>query len=120
MVKIENVQKCWAFYSKQYVEESVQNVLNYLKKRGDVLAAKYVTPMNNGYCPEIGITTELGLEGAAYFHSLIGVLRWIVELGGIDINVEVSIFSLHLVLPQEGHTQELLCIFVYLKKHLNS
>ena len=37
MVKLENGQKCWAFGSKQYVEESVQNVLNYLKKRGEGL-----------------------------------------------------------------------------------
>ena len=55
MVKLENGQKCWAFGSKQYVEESVQNVLNYTKKRGEGLAAKAATPMTNGYRPEIDI-----------------------------------------------------------------
>ena len=64
------------------------------------MAAKAVTTTTNGYRPEIDITPELGPEDAAYFHSLIGVLRWIVELGSIDINVEVSMFSLHLVLPR--------------------
>ena len=48
MVELENGQKCWVFSSKQYVEESVQNVLNYLKKRGEGLSAKAVTPMTNG------------------------------------------------------------------------
>ena len=38
----------------------------------------------------------------------------------IGINVEVSMLSQHLVLPREVHIQELLHIFVYLKKHLNS
>ena len=44
--------------------------------------------MTGGYRPEIDITPELGEGDAAYFHSLIGVLRWIVELGRVDINVE--------------------------------
>ena len=56
MVELENGQKCWAFGLKQYVEESVQNVLKYLKKRGEGFAVKAVTPMNNGYRPEIYIT----------------------------------------------------------------
>ena len=60
--------------------------MNYLKKRGEGLAAKAVTPMTSGYRPEIDTTPELGLEDAAYYHSLIGVLRWMVELGRIDIN----------------------------------
>ena len=76
--------------------------------------------MTNGYRPEIDITPELGPEDADYFHSLIVVLRCIVELGRIDINIEVSMLSSHLVLIQEGHIQELLHIFAYLKKHLNS
>ena len=120
MVELDNGQRCWAFGSKQYVEEAVQNVLNHLKKQGEGLAAKAVTPMTNGYRPEIDVSPELGSEDAAYYHSLIGVLRWIVELGRIDINVEVSMLSSHLVLPREGHMQELFHIFAYLKKHMNT
>ena len=44
--------------------------------------------MTSVYRPEIDITRELGSEDAAYYHSLLGVLRWIVELGRIDIIVE--------------------------------
>ena len=94
--------------------------MNYLKKRGEGLAAKAVTPMTSWYRPEMDVTPELGSEDAAYYHSLIGVLRWIVELGRIDINVEASILSSDLALPREGKFQELLHIFAYLKKHMNS
>ena len=62
--------------------------------------AKAVTRMTSGYCPEIYITSELGMEDAAYLHSLIGVLIWIFKLGRIDINVEASMLSSHLVLPR--------------------
>ena len=78
---------------KQYAEAAVKNVTEYLKKRGEGLAAKSVTPMTSGYRPEIDITPELGEADAAYFQSLIGVLRWIVELGRVDINVEASMLS---------------------------
>ena len=43
-----------------------------------------------------------------------------MELGRVDINVEVSMLSSHLALPREGHMQELFHVFAYLRKHLNS
>ena len=76
--------------------------------------------MTSDYRPEIYITPELGEEDAAYFHSLIGFLRWIVELGKVDINVEVSMLSSHLAMPREGHMQDLLHVFAYVKKHINT
>ena len=99
-VELESGQKCWAFGSKQYGEAAVNNVTEYLNKRGEGLAAKAFTLMTSGYCPEINITPELGEEEAEYFHSLIGVLRWIVELGRVDINVQASMLSLHLEMPR--------------------
>ena len=109
-----------AFGLNQYVEAAVKNVTEYLKKRGEGLAAKAVTPMTSGYRPEIDIKPELGEEDAEYFQSLIGVLRWIVELGRFDINVEASMMSSHMEIPREGHIQELLHVFAYLKKHMNT
>jgi hypothetical protein len=47
---------------------------------------------------------------------LIGVLRWIVELGRIDIIVPVTMLSRYLVSPREGHLQEVYHIFAYLKQ----
>ena len=76
--------------------------------------------MTSGYHLEIDITPELGDEDATYFHSLIGVFRWIVELGRVDINVEASILSSHLAMPRELHMQELLHVFTYLNKHMNT
>ncbi len=57
------------------------------------------------------MSPELGEADASYFHSLIGVLRWIVELGRVDHDVEVSMMSLHLALPREGHLKEIYHIF---------
>jgi hypothetical protein len=43
-----------------------------------------------------------------------------VELGRVDICIEVSMMSSHLALPRAGHLKEVLHIFAYLKKHHNS
>ena len=84
-----------------YVEAIVKNVTELLKKREEGLDAKAVTPMTSDYRPEIDITPELGESYAAYFHYLIGVLRWIVKLSRVDINVEASMLSSHLAMPEK-------------------
>jgi hypothetical protein len=43
-----------------------------------------------------------------------------VELGRIDIHVEVSMLASFLAQPREGHLDQCLHIFAYLKKHRRS
>ena len=78
---------------------------------------KAPTSLASGYCPEIDISQELAGTDASYFHSSIDVLHQIVELGRADICIEVSVVSLYLALPCEGHMKELDHIFAYPKKH---
>ena len=66
------------------------------------------------------MSPELGEKDASHFHSLIGVIRWIVELGRVDLDVEVSMMSSHLSHPREGHLKEIYHIFAYLKAHSNT
>ena len=71
--------------------------------------------MTSKYRPECDVTPELEPGDASYYQSLIGILRWTVEMGRIDICCEVSIMSSH-----EGHLQHLYNIFGYLKVHHNA
>jgi hypothetical protein len=119
-VTLSNGMRAWAFGSSQYVNSAVTNVYTPLQKRGDKLLYKAPTPISSGYRPEIDISPELSKADASFYQTLIGVLRWIVELGRIDIDVEVLMMSSHLALPQSGHLQELYHIFAYLKAHSNA
>ena len=65
--------------------------------------AKAPAPITNGYRPEIDISGDLPEDEAAYYHLLIGVLRWIMELGRVDMNTEVSMLSSLLASPGQGH-----------------
>ena len=119
-VELENGVKAWAFGSSQYVQEAVKNVERYLDLQGGKLPAKAETPMQTSYRPELDVTPELATTDAAYFQSVIGILRWMVELGRIDICLETSMLSSHLALPREGHLAQVFHIFAYLKKYHNT
>ena len=94
-VELNNGIYFWAFSSTQYVQDAVKNVEQYLKVQGKNILAKAPAPFQKNYRPEIDMTEELGEDDAAYYHSLIEVLRWIVELGRVYINTEVLILSSH-------------------------
>ena len=88
-VELANGVEAWVFGSAQYVKAAVDNVETYLKSKEEKLVSRAPTPLSNGYRPEIGVSPELQLAKTPYFHSLIGILRWIVELGRADICIEV-------------------------------
>ena len=98
----------------------MNNVAEYLGKKGEKLTTKVLTPLANKYHPEVDIRDKLQDEEASYYQSLIGILRWIVELGRADMCVEVSMMSSHLALPRKGHMEQVLRMFAYLKGHTNS
>ena len=58
--------------------------------------------MSVDYRPELNTTTELDAKDTRYYQSLIGALRWIVELGRIDTFLEVSIIASCASLPRDG------------------
>ena len=120
IVTMENGAKAWSFGSSQYVQSAVKNVEKYLNDRGMKMVASARTPLSSNYRPELDVTKELDSTDAAYYQSLIGILRWMVELGRVDICVEVSMMSSHLAMPREGHLKELFHVFAYLKGHHNS
>jgi hypothetical protein len=71
----------------------------------------------SGYRPELDVTNELDSELSSRYSQLIGILRWMVELGCIDIYHEVSVLSQYLALPQAGHLEAVYHIFAYFNKH---
>ena len=120
-VRLPNQVIAWAFSSSKYIKSSVENLAKILKEKKLKLSSKKMdAPISNGYRPEMDVSDELNSEDAQLFQSLIGILRWTVEIGRIDICAEVSMLSSHLALPRHGHLQQVFNIFSYLKQHHNS
>ena len=120
-VMLETGIEAWGFRSSQYVRAAVKGVEKYLSNQTKwKLPSRAKTPITTSYRPELDVIPELNATDAAYFMSLIGILRWIVELGRVDICLEVSMLSSHMALPREGHLEEVFHIFAYLSKYHNA
>ena len=78
------------------------------------------TPMRTDYRAELDVSPLLTPDQVNYYMSLIGILRWAVELGRLDIYVDVTLLSSYMAQPRVGHMEQVLHIFAYLKCHLQS
>ena len=108
-------KECWAMDSSKYIQEAIKNVENKLAEHQKGLP-KAATPFSKqDYHPAHDTSPELDADDANYFQELIGVLRWGIEIGRIDILLEVSLLSTHLALPRRGHLLQVYNIFGYLK-----
>jgi len=85
--------------SAKYVKEAIRLVDQELLKMNKCLPNKVPTPLSSGYHPELDVSPLLGDEEANYYQQLIGVLRWAVELGRINIAFCTAIMSKYLVQP---------------------
>ena len=118
-VTLENGVHAWAFSSAQYVKAAVSNVERMLKLKEQQLPRRASTPLSTGYQPEIDVSKELSSAESAYYMSLIGILRWIVDLVRIDLTCETSMMASMMANPRRGHIDELFHMFGYLKLHHN-
>ena len=107
----------WFMSSEQYVKEAVQNVKQWLADRNGSLKTKATSVLPSGYKPELDVSEYCEEEDFEFFQQQIGVLRWAVELGQIDIAGEVSMLSSYLAAPRTGHVTAILHIFSYLDRH---
>ena len=76
--------KCWTQSPEKYVQAAIQNVE---KKIGVLPFGKSQCPtsMRSDYHPSEDVSAELNAEGLGYYQELIGVLRWALEIGRLDI-----------------------------------
>jgi hypothetical protein len=103
--------------AKTYIKRAVTEVKRSLLEVNQRLKTKVVTPMSNDYRPELDTTPELDDVCVTYFQGLIGVLRWIVELGRLDIMVAVTFLLQYLAAPCKGLLEQAFHIFSYLDAH---
>jgi hypothetical protein len=110
-------QTAWAISSYAYMQRAFEEVERELTQVGKQLTKKVISPLASGYRPELDALPELNEKRASYFASLMGVLPWCIELGRIDIIVEVNLLSWFQASPREGHLEQIFHLFAYLKQY---
>ena len=92
----------------KYIEEALKKKIQKLLARANML-------MTNEQSPELDYTPELEENNLTAFQECIGILRWAIEIGRMDILTEVSMLSACQVSPRQGHLKQAYHIFAYLK-----
>ena len=95
----------WSFSAASYVKNAVKKNMNLmLLEEGRYLKTTAQTPFSSTtYRPDMDTSDECNNEMASRFMHLIGVLRWAVDLGRLNIYTEVSLLSQQMALPRVGH-----------------
>lgn len=109
-------QTVWSVSSHDYIKATIDAVKESIKSTRWKLLASTNTPMVASYRPEMDGTPELSAEELTMYQEFIGMLRWALELGRVDINHEVSLLSQYQASPREGHMEQVMHIFHYLSK----
>jgi hypothetical protein len=113
----------WGLSPSKYVFQAVKNCQVHLT---DKLNGKYSiptrvdNPLPVNYDPSNDLSDILDPECSSFYQHLIGVMRWMVELGRIDIATEVSMLSSYLACPCDGYLENALHVMGYLQLKHNS
>ena len=105
--QVASVYKKQSRMSKYGLRSAIGNYLMFHSSPGFLSSGAWYFPRINA-------------DNANYFQSVIGVLWWTVEVGRVEITMEVSMLSSHLALPRAGHLIGAFHIFAYLEKKHNA
>ncbi len=113
--QLSDGSEAWSKSANKYVQNALDTVQTLFNEdgRGQKIH-KRRTPLPAGYKPELEMTEELSDDMMSGCRQLIGILRWAVELGRIDILYEVGLMSQYQAVAREGHLEALYHIFGYL------
>ena len=112
-------REVWGSSSRDYVKNAIATVKRLFEEDGEGFtfrnSVKNLFP--TGYKPELNVTEELRLEIISRYLQRIGICRWAVELGRIDIFLELYLLSQYQASPRLRHLEVFYNLFAYLKKH---
>ena len=104
----------------EYLCGDIKNVYSILE--GNKAALKFFgdghRPYPSPYSPGLDVTYELYADLINRFQQIIGVIRWSIELGRIEINTKVSCLYQHLCSPRKEHLKAAYKTLRYIQNNL--
>ncbi len=115
--QLPNGVMAWRLSPSKYVVQAIKNCQIHLTKKLNgkySIPARADNPFPVDYDPSTDQTDILDPECSSFYQNLMGVMRWMVELGQIDIATEISMLSSYLACQGEGHLENPLHVMEYL------
>jgi hypothetical protein len=114
------IKTMWSMSADKYIQEALRTLQFDLERMNKRLPTKVTTPLSTGYRPEMEVSPLLDDDFTRFYQQLIGILRWAVELGRVDIHLSVALLAQYLAQPRVGHLNQVFHVFAYLKAHSRS
>ena len=111
---------CWSIFSRKYIENVMMDLVPRLKDLHINIPTNCPTPLPSAYRADLDSTKLLDKSSITLYQGIIGILRWLVEIGRIDISYATSVLSSYLVSPRMGHLLVAVHVLGYLRKTNNS
>ena len=106
-VKDRSGRPAWASSSNTYTTEAVcviEACMRILDLAFTKTSRSAMSPFSsNKYKSELDVFDFCTPTEHQFFQQMIGILRWMIEIGRIDISIEVSYLSRYLAQPRVGH-----------------
>ena len=104
-----------------YAKETIRIVELHMQKHDLTHSSSHRhgsnTPFNNSlYRPELDYTDFCNDELSSLYLNLIGILRWMYEIGRLNILHETALLSQYMASPRLCHLHKVLNLYTYLKK----
>lgn len=115
----DDVEK-WTMSAEDYLKNQIREIEKWLLENDMKLKTRAPSVFPTGYRPELDNSALCDVDLIHVYQQKIGVLRWAVELGQINITTEVSMLAAYCAAPRIGHFNAMLHIFAFLKLHPRS
>ena len=121
LVRTSQGDEFWCTGANSYLKEATRIVQEKMKEYRVQVKGKGCQPYSFlSYRPELDLSPFCNEEQTQLYQFFIGMLRWAVELGRIDMLQETSQMSCYMANPLSGHLHQLFHIFHNLKNHMSS
>jgi hypothetical protein len=115
---LDDQTKCFFMSPDQYLANAITVVQANLQKHN--IKLNYMrsdVPITPGYHPEVDRSDPLNADAMNLYQSYVGVLRWCIELGRIDVCNALGKLVSYLACPRIGYVEAVLQVLSYLSKH---
>ena len=102
---------CWSMSSDKYIKSAIANIKVELEKIQYILPTCIITSLSARYRTELDTSKELNSKQVSFYQDIIGTLRWICELGCIDIMMLTNLMASQMMCPRKEHLEQTLHIF---------
>ena len=90
--------------SEKYLKEVIRNMEENMNIEGIFFTSKTIQPVSSlVYQPELDGTKLFVYYQTKYYQNLVGIVRWSVEIGSINIQFEITYLSRYLIQPRMDH-----------------